>query len=82
MFAFLDVLFDLVTVYVIEGTYWRSKYLIGGLRNVLKVRMVGGIGEFTDVLKSCVVMLLVGRVICCSECIEALNRGGGGIDVY
>ena len=37
MFAFLDVLSDLVTVQMIEGTNRRSKYLIGGLRSVLNV---------------------------------------------
>ena len=39
MFAFLDVLFsDSI------GTYRMSKYLIGGLENVLKVRMVALVG--------------------------------------
>ena len=39
MFAFLDVLFsDSI------GTYRMSKYLIGGLGNVLKVRMAALVG--------------------------------------
>ena len=39
MFAFLDVLFsDSI------GTYRMSKYLIGGLRNVLNVRMTALMG--------------------------------------
>ena len=33
---------------MIEGTYWRSKYVIGGLRNVLKVRMVVLVGLKTN----------------------------------
>ena len=39
--------------------YWWSKKRIEGTN--------GGIGELTDVLKSCVVMLLVVRVFCCPE---------------
>ena len=74
---------------MVEGTYWSSKCLIGGPSNVLKVRVAVLVG-LQDILKVLVGMLLVVRVFCCPEyrnsqswmCNEALNGGGGGLDVY
>ena len=77
---------------MVEGTYWSSKCLIGGPRNVLKVRVTVLVG-LKYILKVLVGMLLVVRVFCCPEyqnwqslmCNEALNGGGGGgggLDVY
>ena len=74
---------------MVEGTYWSSKCLIGGPRNVLKVRVAVLVG-LQDILKVIVGMLLVVRVFCCPEyrnwqslmCIEALNGGGVGLGVY
>ena len=71
---------------MVEGS---SKCLIGGLRNVLKERVAVLVG-LKDILKVLVGMLLVVRVFCCPEyrnwqslvCNEALNGGGGGLDVY
>ena len=69
---------------MVEGTYWSSKCLIGGPRNVLKVRVAVLVG-LQDILKVLEGMLLVVRVFCCHwqslMCNEALN-GGGGLDVH
>ena len=73
---------------MVEGTYWSSKCLIGGPRNVLKVRVAVLVG-LQDILKVLLGILLVVRVLCCPQyrtwqslmCNEALN-GGGGLDVY
>ena len=67
---------------MVEGTYWSSKCLIGGPRNVLKVRVAVLVG-LQDILKFLVGMLLVVRVFCCPQyrnwqslvCDEALNGG-------
>ena len=62
--------------------------LIGGPRNLLKVR-VAVLVDLQDILKVLLGMLLVVWVFCCPQyrnrqslmCNEALN-GGGGSDVY
>ena len=53
-------------MYVVAGTYWSSKCLIGGPRNVLKVRVAVLVG-LQDILKVLLGMLLVVRVFCCPQ---------------